>query len=192
MREHQAMLAAIKAALKPGGRLVIVESVMQAQRNIAREAQEGRHQLAPHFVQQDALAAGFAIVRFEEAFTRPGTMSPDTGRIDADRHDRRRPAGTRARSRRGRCLAEARRCRDGTPTATRYDGGRSRGRVRRVHAPVRARSARPAGRSASTSARRRSTLSGKTRQHRGCRTTMRGASPPTIRRFRRPRPTSCS
>jgi ubiquinone/menaquinone biosynthesis C-methylase UbiE/rhodanese-related sulfurtransferase len=77
MREHQAMLAAIKAALKPGGRLVILESVMTSQRNIAREAQESRHQLAPQFVQQDAIAAGFAIVRFEEQFTRPGTMSPE-------------------------------------------------------------------------------------------------------------------
>lgn len=77
MREHQAMLAAIKAALKPGGRLVIVESVITAQRNVAREVQENRHQLAPHFVQQDALQAGFAIVRFEEQFTRAGTMAPE-------------------------------------------------------------------------------------------------------------------
>jgi ubiquinone/menaquinone biosynthesis C-methylase UbiE len=77
MREHQAMLAAIKAALKPGGRLVILESVMNGQRNLARGVQENRHQLAPHFVQQDALQAGFSIVRFDEAFTRAGTMSPE-------------------------------------------------------------------------------------------------------------------
>ena len=77
MREHQAMLAAIKRALKPGGRLVIVESVMQAQRNIDRTVQESRHQLAAHFVQQDAIEAGFAIARFEDPFTRPGSMSPE-------------------------------------------------------------------------------------------------------------------
>jgi predicted methyltransferase len=77
MREHQAMLAAIKAALKPGGRLVILESVMNGQRNLARDVQENRHQLAPHFVQQDALQAGFSIVRFDEAFTRAGTVSPE-------------------------------------------------------------------------------------------------------------------
>ena len=71
------MLAAIKAALKPGGRLVVLESVINGQRNVAREVQENRHQLAPHFVQQDALQAGFAIVRFDEAFARPGTMSPE-------------------------------------------------------------------------------------------------------------------
>jgi ubiquinone/menaquinone biosynthesis C-methylase UbiE len=77
MREHQAMLTAIKRALKPGGRLVIVESVMQAQKNVARSAQESRHQLAAHFLQQDAIEAGFAIARFEDPFTRPGTMSPE-------------------------------------------------------------------------------------------------------------------
>lgn len=77
MREHQAMLAAIKRALKPGGRLVIVESVVQAQKNIERSVQESRHQLAAHFVQQDAIAAGFAIVRFEDPFTRAGTVSPE-------------------------------------------------------------------------------------------------------------------
>ena len=77
MREHQAMLAAIKTALKPGGRLVILESVMKEQRNVARDVQENRHQLAPHFVQQDALQAGFSIVRFDEAFTRAGTMAPE-------------------------------------------------------------------------------------------------------------------
>jgi ubiquinone/menaquinone biosynthesis C-methylase UbiE len=77
MREHQAMLAAIRRALKPGGRLVIVESVMLAQKNVARSVQESRHQLAAHFAQQDAIEAGFAIARFEDPFTRPGTMSPE-------------------------------------------------------------------------------------------------------------------
>ena len=77
MREHQAMLAAIKLALKPGGRLVILESVTVAQKNIPRNAQESRHQLAAHFLQQDALEAGFAIARFEDPFTRPNTRTPE-------------------------------------------------------------------------------------------------------------------
>jgi ubiquinone/menaquinone biosynthesis C-methylase UbiE len=77
MREHQAMLAGIKRALKPGGRLVIVESVMQAQKNVARSVQESRHQLAAHYLQRDAIEAGFAIARFEDPFTRAGTVSPE-------------------------------------------------------------------------------------------------------------------
>ena len=50
MREHQAMLLAIRRALKPSGRLVIVESVVDPQRGAPRESQESRHYLAPHFV----------------------------------------------------------------------------------------------------------------------------------------------
>ena len=71
------MLAAIKLALKPGGRLVILESVAVGQKDIPRAAQESRHQLAPHFLQQDAIEAGFAIARFEDSFTRPNTRSPE-------------------------------------------------------------------------------------------------------------------
>jgi ubiquinone/menaquinone biosynthesis C-methylase UbiE/rhodanese-related sulfurtransferase len=77
MREHQAMLRAIRRALRPGGRLVILESVAVAQRNIPREAQESRHQLAAHYLQRDAIDAGFQIARFEDPFTRPNTRSPE-------------------------------------------------------------------------------------------------------------------
>ncbi len=72
MRDHQAMLAGIKRALKPNGRLVILESISNTYRTTSRESQESRHQLAPHFLQRDVLDAGFAIARFEEPFTRPG------------------------------------------------------------------------------------------------------------------------
>jgi arsenite methyltransferase len=77
MRDHQAMLAAIKLALKPGGRLAILESVAVGQKDSPRETQESRHQLAAHFLQQDAIEAGFAIARFEDSFTRPNTRSPE-------------------------------------------------------------------------------------------------------------------
>jgi ubiquinone/menaquinone biosynthesis C-methylase UbiE/rhodanese-related sulfurtransferase len=77
MREHQSMLAGIKRALKPGGRLVILESVAVTQRNIPRDAQESRHQLAAHYLQQDALQAGFQVARFEDPFTRPHTRAPE-------------------------------------------------------------------------------------------------------------------
>ena len=72
MQAHQAMLAAIRRALKPGGRLVILESVMADQRGQPRETQESRHQLAPHFLQRDLLDAGFVITRFDDEFTRRG------------------------------------------------------------------------------------------------------------------------
>jgi rhodanese-related sulfurtransferase/predicted methyltransferase len=72
MREHQAMLTAIRRALKPGGRLVILESVRENLKGAARETQEQEHQLASHFLQQDAIAAGFEVARLDENFTRRG------------------------------------------------------------------------------------------------------------------------
>jgi ubiquinone/menaquinone biosynthesis C-methylase UbiE len=77
MKEHQAMLEAIRRALKPGGRLVILESVTEDQRALPRTAQESRHQLAPHYLQRDVLDAGFYITRFEEVFTRRGNNHPE-------------------------------------------------------------------------------------------------------------------
>jgi ubiquinone/menaquinone biosynthesis C-methylase UbiE/rhodanese-related sulfurtransferase len=77
MTEHQAMLEAIRRALKPAGRLVILDSVAETQRGLPRAAQESRHQVAPHFVQRDALDAGFAIARFDAAFTRPDSHAPE-------------------------------------------------------------------------------------------------------------------
>jgi ubiquinone/menaquinone biosynthesis C-methylase UbiE len=73
MADHQAMLAAIRAALKPDGRLVIVEPISDARRDDGRESQTRQHEIAPRFVQEDARAAGFRIVSFEDPFTkRPG------------------------------------------------------------------------------------------------------------------------
>lgn len=77
MTEHQAMLDAIRRALKPTGRLVILDSITEAQRALPRPAQESRHQVAPHFVQRDVLDAGFWITRFEAIFTRPESHAPE-------------------------------------------------------------------------------------------------------------------
>ena len=77
MQAHHAMLTAIRRALKPGGRLVILESVMAEQRGQPRESQESRHQLAPHFLQRDVLDAGFVITRVEDEFTRRGGNHPE-------------------------------------------------------------------------------------------------------------------
>jgi ubiquinone/menaquinone biosynthesis C-methylase UbiE len=74
MTEHQAMLAAIKRALKPSGRLVIVEPSRPDWRGAPRSSQERDHQISPQYVQQDALAAGFVIVRVDDPFTSRGTQ----------------------------------------------------------------------------------------------------------------------
>ena len=68
MTEHQAILAKLKAALKPGGRLVIVEPVSTSYRNSSRDEQTRRHEIAVDFVRQDARDAGFVQVRLEDPF----------------------------------------------------------------------------------------------------------------------------
>jgi predicted methyltransferase len=69
MTEHAAMLAHIRTALKPGGRLVIVEPISEARRSDARAEQTRRHEIAPAFVQEDARAAGFDVVALEDPFS---------------------------------------------------------------------------------------------------------------------------
>ena len=59
MHEHQAMLTALKAALKPNGRLVIVEPISESRRTNARADQTRNHEIGIDFVRQDAREAGF-------------------------------------------------------------------------------------------------------------------------------------
>lgn len=78
MVEHQAMLGKIKAALKPGGRLVIVEPISPSRRNLARNEQTRNHEIAIDFVREDARIAGFTQVSMADPFTsRPHARSGD-------------------------------------------------------------------------------------------------------------------
>jgi ubiquinone/menaquinone biosynthesis C-methylase UbiE len=72
MTQHLAMLTAIRAALKPSGRLVIVEPIGDALRTASRERQMDRHQIGPRFVQMDGLEAGFLVQSMQDPFTRRG------------------------------------------------------------------------------------------------------------------------
>lgn len=69
MTEHQAMLTNIRAALKPGGRLVIVEPISPGRRSSPRAEQTRNHEIAIDFVREDARAAGFAHVSMIDPFT---------------------------------------------------------------------------------------------------------------------------
>jgi predicted methyltransferase len=70
MNEHQAMLAALKAALKPDGRLVIVEPISASRRKNPRTDQTRNHEIGIEFVKQDAREAGFAEVQVQDPFTK--------------------------------------------------------------------------------------------------------------------------
>jgi predicted methyltransferase len=69
MTEYQSMLAALRRALKPDGRLVIVEPVSESRRGRPRADQARDHEIDPEFVLQDARAAGFRVVGLEDPFT---------------------------------------------------------------------------------------------------------------------------
>lgn len=77
--EHQAMLRAIFAALKPGGRLVIVEPAPARTTGATRAEQEKRHTIAMPFVEEDLRDAGYEIVaRTADFATRPTHMERGT------------------------------------------------------------------------------------------------------------------
>jgi ubiquinone/menaquinone biosynthesis C-methylase UbiE/peroxiredoxin len=68
MSRHDALLAAIRGALKPNGRLVILEPISEQRRSLDRAAQEGNHEVASHFVHADLARNGFRLERLEERF----------------------------------------------------------------------------------------------------------------------------
>ena len=70
MSAHQALLAKIKAALKPDGRLVIVEPIAPSRREGRREDQTRNHEIAASFVRADARDAGFTEVALHDPFTK--------------------------------------------------------------------------------------------------------------------------
>lgn len=69
MQQHQSVLSALRRALKPQGRLVIVEPVRDTRRGRSRADQVRDHEIDPEFVLQDARAAGFRIVGLQDPFT---------------------------------------------------------------------------------------------------------------------------
>ena len=77
MNEFKAMLAALKAALKPDGRLVIVEPISASRRTAARSDQTRNHEIAIGFVIQDAREAGFVEVQVQDPFTKRADAHSD-------------------------------------------------------------------------------------------------------------------
>ncbi|HUE85731.1 MAG TPA: methyltransferase domain-containing protein [Vicinamibacterales bacterium] len=77
--EYRAMLAHLRAALRPGGRLVLVEPIPSRAEDTTREAQTRRHAIAIEFVEQDLREAGFEITKKDGGFiTRPRPHTDDT------------------------------------------------------------------------------------------------------------------
>ena len=73
MKQHQLILGALRRALKPDGRLVIVEPVTPSRRGRPRADEARHHEIDPEYVLQDARAAGFGVLGLKDPFTRRDT-----------------------------------------------------------------------------------------------------------------------
>jgi tRNA A58 N-methylase Trm61 len=96
--EYAAVLAKVREALKPGGRLVVIEPTPRRAEDTTRAAQTRRHTIAIEFVEAELAHAGYDIVRRDPAFvsrpahreTNGSTVTPTDWLLVA-----RRPADTR-------------------------------------------------------------------------------------------------
>lgn len=68
MTEPQEMLEHIRAALKPGGRLLLTDPFDPEHRDDPREAQVEKHNLAPELAEDDLRRAGFEILARNDEF----------------------------------------------------------------------------------------------------------------------------
>jgi len=68
MPQYQAMLQRIREALKPGGRLVIMDNRPNRTANRPRDKQTNNHVLSADLAASEIEAAGFRIVRRDDAF----------------------------------------------------------------------------------------------------------------------------
>jgi ubiquinone/menaquinone biosynthesis C-methylase UbiE len=71
MTEYEAMLSGMYGALKPGGRLVILDHIPDDPSE-SRDQQTGSHELSIDIVEQEVSAAGFEILERDEQFTESG------------------------------------------------------------------------------------------------------------------------
>lgn len=68
MDDHDKILQHIKAALKPGGRLVLCEPIAEERRTLNRVDQEKKHELGMNYALDDLQKAGFSIIKKQDPF----------------------------------------------------------------------------------------------------------------------------
>ena len=68
MDEYSAVLAHLRRALRPQGRLVLVDSIHSSHRESSREIQTASHELGLEFARQDLEEAGFEVQHAKDPF----------------------------------------------------------------------------------------------------------------------------
>ena len=69
MPEYRGVLAGITRALRPGGMLIVIESLHDNVRAKTRAEQVKEHEIAPEIVEAELREAGFEIVERQDSFT---------------------------------------------------------------------------------------------------------------------------
>jgi precorrin-6B methylase 2 len=69
MVDHQSMLEHLRMALKPAGRLVMVEPISEKMLNASRKQQTNVHEIAAWFAEQEVREAGFRVQMLRDPFT---------------------------------------------------------------------------------------------------------------------------
>ena len=64
--DSPALLQQIKASLKPGGRLMILEYLKPEMKSETRDRQRREHNISPELVEQDLKSAGFVVVKLRD------------------------------------------------------------------------------------------------------------------------------
>ena len=77
MKAFKDLLPRLKTALKPDGRLVIVEPIATPRRNKPRDEQTKSHEIGIDFVRQETRDAGFVQVSMQDPFTTRETAHDD-------------------------------------------------------------------------------------------------------------------
>jgi precorrin-6B methylase 2 len=77
MTEYRAILTNLRQALKPEGRLVIIEPISAKRRDEPRDVQTKQHEIGAEYVQQEAREAGFRVARLEDPFVKRGGGGPE-------------------------------------------------------------------------------------------------------------------
>jgi precorrin-6B methylase 2 len=73
MIEHAEMLARIRQALKPTGRLVVIEAFVESRRHLSRDEQTKRHEFSPDLLDSELRQAGFEVVSHQEPLLLDGS-----------------------------------------------------------------------------------------------------------------------
>jgi ubiquinone/menaquinone biosynthesis C-methylase UbiE len=73
MTEHAEMLAHIRQALKPGGRLVIIEAFVESRRHLPRDEQTKKHELSPDLLDAELRESGLEVVSRQEPLLLDGS-----------------------------------------------------------------------------------------------------------------------